>query len=335
MTSADKKKKVLLYNPAIGTMNEGDHIIFDSIMRQMKELFPDSNFYELPTQMPVSKRVLKWFKDIDLRFVCGTNLLKNNMLVEWGRYRPYFRGIRQWDINLKSRSLYGPVILMGCGWQKYQDGKDIFSEKLWQLLLDSKYEHSVRDSYTKEKLAEIGIKNVINTGCPTTWELTREHCLAIPENKADNVVTTITDYNKDETRDQRMMDTLSKLYNRVYVWLQGYEDEEYVRRMHLNENITVISGGVFAYDQLLENPNIEFVGTRLHGGIRALQKGRRTTFIAVDNRTIELGSNIGLNYLERKNILELEDYLSEKRSCRVKIPEKEIRRFKEQFGERD
>ena len=313
-------------------MNKGDHIIFDSVRTQVRDMFPDASFYELPTQMPISKRVLKWYSDIELRFVCGTNLLKNRMLYEMGRI-PHFRGVRQWDIERGSSSLYGPAILLGCGWQRYQEGHDRYSEKLWNTVLDSRHMHSVRDEYTKEKLAELGITNVLNTGCPTLWKLTREHCSKVPAGKASRVVTTVTDYLRDEKADQRMLDILCRNYDRVYIWLQGYDDGAYLRTLDFHSNMEVIGGDLDTYDRLLEEQDTEFAGTRLHGGIRALQHGRRATFVAIDNRTIEMGRNFGLNYLERSRVDSLDDYLKEDHQCEIELPDEEIKRFKAQFGD--
>ena len=323
--------KVILFNPAISSMNEGDHIIFDGVRSQINGMFPGYKQYELPTQMPVSKKVLDWYKDIELRFVCGTNILKNNMLCEWGRI-PHFKKFRQWDVNLCGANLYGPVILVGCGWQKYQNEKDLYSKLLWNKLLSTEYKHSVRDAYTQQKLSELGITNTINTGCPTLWSLTKEHCKEIPAEKANNVVTTITDYSQDLEKDQMMLNVLSKNYDSVYLWLQGYEDDLYAKLLSLPINCTVISGGLSEYDKLLgSEKDIEFVGTRLHGGIRALQHKKRTTFIAIDNRTIEMGDNFGLNYLRRTESDELEEYLLKPHKCNIVIPEKEIEEFKSQF----
>ena len=323
--------EIILYDPSIGSMNEGDTIIVDSASKQIQDMFPDSKYIILPTQMPVSKRVLKWFSNVDLRFVCGTNLLRNQMLYQWGGLRPHFSGIRQWDFSLKDIDLYGPAVLLGCGWQKYQNGKDRISEFLWHRILDSRYLHSVRDEYTAEKLAELGINNVLNTGCPTLWMLTPEHCREIPKDKAENVVTTVTDYCPDEKADQFMLNLLSENYKRVYIWLQGHEDDNYVKKLTLKSNVIVLNGGLEAYDRLLDTDDIEFVGTRLHGGIRALQHKKRATFIAVDNRTIEMGKNRGLVFLERESIKDLNDLINSEQVCSISIPKDNIDRFKEQF----
>ena len=60
-------------------------------------------------------------------------------------------------------------------------------------------------------LDSMGIK-AINTGCPTTWTLTPEHCCEIPIKKADNVVFTLTDYNQDTKNDPLLIELLLDNY---------------------------------------------------------------------------------------------------------------------------
>jgi polysaccharide pyruvyl transferase WcaK-like protein len=324
--------KIILFNPSIATMNEGDHIIYSCITREITEMFPNSKYYELPTQMPVSKRVLKWFSDIDIRFLCGTNIIQRGMVYDLGRHFPHFIGIRQWDLDILNLDMYKPIILFGCGWRMYQRINDSLSAKVWKKLLNPEYMHSVRDEYTKLQLEKMGITNVINTGCPTVWSLTKEFCDNIPRHKAENVVTTITDYGTNIGHDQKMLDTLADNYHCVYLWVQGYNDDKYMQQLELRKNIVLISGGLKQYDDLLNSDiDIEYVGTRLHGGVRALQHGRRTTFIAIDNRTIEMGKNLNFNMLHRDDINSLAEYLKADRESNIHIPEDRIRKFNMQF----
>ena len=53
------------------------------------------------------------------------------------------------------------------------------------------------DEYTKKKLESMGIRNVINTGCATLWQLTPDFCAGIPSHSASEAVTTLTDYRRD------------------------------------------------------------------------------------------------------------------------------------------
>ncbi|OOQ55580.1 hypothetical protein A0O00_01270 [Proteus mirabilis] len=68
------------------------------------------------------------------------------------------------------------LITLGVGWQYYQDKIDFLAQYFYRNNLSKDYILSVRDDYTMERLNSIGIKNIINTGCPTMWKLTEEHC---------------------------------------------------------------------------------------------------------------------------------------------------------------
>ena len=56
--------------------------------------------------------------------------------------------------------------------------------------------HSVRDSYTKKMLNSIGINNVVNTSCPTVWNITPDHLATIPDTKAKYVANHINSTTK-------------------------------------------------------------------------------------------------------------------------------------------
>ena len=43
-------------------------------------------------------------------------------------------------------------------------------------------------------------------------------------------------------------------------------------------------------DALIQDTECDYIGTRLHGGIRALQHGRRSLILSVDNRAVVLAS---------------------------------------------
>lgn len=327
-----KNKSVILYNPSIGSMNEGDHIIYNSASKYVKSIFSESRFVELPTQSVVSTKVLKWFNtDVDFKFVCGTNLLKYGMLIDKKRGFYRFRNVKQWEIPFWNSSLVGPCILLGCGWHHYQEHADVYSNILWNRILDHSYMHSVRDMYTKMRLADIGIENVIVTGCPTLWDLTTDFCAEIPTEKCDKVVTTLTNYNTDVVRDQIMLDLLSENYSLVKIWLQGHQDLHYIKKMSLRHNVKILFGGLDTFDKAMMDDSTEYVGTRLHGGIRALQLKRRSTIISIDNRAIEMGSDFNLNVFPRNEIKQISEYLSQRIVTDIKLPQKEIFEFSNQF----
>jgi polysaccharide pyruvyl transferase WcaK-like protein len=192
--------------------------------------------------------------------------------------------------------------------------------------------HSVRDQYTLSKLQQAGFKNVINTGCPTTWALTPEFCLEIPTRKASEVVTTITDYRRDPQRDNEMLAILSRNYDHVYLWLQGRHDEEYLQTLNIPENLTTIPASLKAYEEALRKGGVDYVGTRLHAGIHALNFKIRSIILAVDNRATEMGRDVNLPVMQRDIISEeLEKKINSDFATQIRINQESIDRFKVQF----
>ncbi len=316
-------KKIVLYNPSITTLNQGDNIIFESVERELGPALEEAFRVDVSTHLPMNRLFLRLLSDADYKFVCGTNLLRNTH----ERYR-------QWDIGLTNAAKVGPAILVGVGWQKVKHPLTLYSKAVYQRVLSRDYVHSVRDEFTAEQLRKIGFNNVINTGCPTLWKLTPEYCESIPITKADEVIFTLTDYNKDVAKDKMTVKCLKDAYSKVYLWLQGYGDYRYAKDLEILDQVELINPTVKAFDKVLTRDNVEYVGTRLHGGIRALQYGRRTMIIAVDDRALEKKKDINLPAVDRKMLdkSELMKLIFKPRTTEMKIHIKEIQEWKKQFN---
>lgn len=290
-------RRILYENPGIATFNLGDQIISDSIKKQLKPFFENDFIVEVSTRLPLNYYFGKRFKDFDYKFVLGSNILNPNRTFG---YR------KQWAISLFTTKMWGPAILVGAGWSTYSDYLSAGQKFLWKKVLHKTIQHSVRDRYTLEKMQQIGYSNVLYTGCPTMWCLSPKHCEQIPTHTSDEVVFTLTDYRQDHTQDKDFISALQKLYKQVYFWPQGILDMNYIRTLLDPDELSALSilpPSLESFDELLmENPNIEYIGTRLHGGIRALQKKRRALIISVDNRAKEINRDTGLPILERENI---------------------------------
>ncbi|PYF03254.1 polysaccharide pyruvyl transferase family protein [Ureibacillus chungkukjangi] len=315
-------KKITILDTSVGTLNMGDEIIVDSVNRELKKLFKERTMYiKLPTHERISRYSHRIINDSNFSFVAGTNLLssKHNLI----------RG-NQWRINLLDANKFKNVILMGVGWNNYQDNPNFYTNLVYKKALTEDYFHSVRDSYTKEKLKSIGITNVHNTGCPTMWELTKEHCSGIPKKKAESVVFTLTDYNKNPEKDSKMIEILNKNYNKVYFWIQGSEDYEYVNS--LSNSVIFVNPTLRSYDDLLESDeDLDYVGTRLHAGIRAMQKKRRSIIIGIDNRALEKQKDFSINVLERDDISNLEVLINNDILTDINLNMDSINAWREQF----
>lgn len=312
-------KKVTIFDTSIATMNIGDQIIMDAVNKELSDII-DSNFViRIPTHEKITEISIKKVKDSEWAFFGGTNAISSNM----DRYR-------QWKIGVKEALSFHNVILMGVGWWQYQDKPNAFTRFLLKNLLSKDYYHSVRDSYTYEKLKSIGMDNVINTGCPTTWCLTKEHCETIPEKKANKVITTLTDYYMDNEKDSQLLDTLTNYYEEVYLWVQGPGDYEYAKS--LNKNVKFINPSLKSYDLFLSNnEDLDYVGTRLHAGIRAMQHKRRSIIIAVDNRAVEMGKDSNLNVIKRSEQDKLDSLINNNFKTEVKVNYEAVNKWRAQF----
>lgn len=311
----------IIFDTSIGTTNLGDHIIMDAVNRIADKLFLDDFVINVPTHFAIHPKDLPTFRKYDTGIVGGTNLLKNNILRK-----------KQWKIGIKDLVvLRHKVVLLGVGWWQYQDKPvSAYTRLMYKVLFSTKYLHAVRDNYTLQKLAEIGIKNVINTGCPTVWGLDEPHCSQINPRKRDKVITTITDYMRDPVADRRMFEILKTHYSEVYVWIQGSKDQPYIES--LTSDVRYIAPKLSTFDQFLEDEPCEYVGTRLHAGIRALQKKRKAIIIGIDNRALEMRNDIGLNVLERQRIEQLEEKIHEELSVKLYLDTDAIQRWCAQFN---
>ncbi|KMW25705.1 hypothetical protein HMPREF0977_01568 [Clostridium sp. 1_1_41A1FAA] len=193
--------------------------------------------------------------------------------------------------------------------------------------------HSVRDSFTEQCLKDIGIKNVINTSCPTMWRLDEKLCSEIPQKKSKNVISTITDYSRDKENDSIMLDILIKNYESVSIWIQGQDDYEYLEELGYKGKLNVIPIGLERYDKFLkENNDIDYVGTRLHAGIRAMAYKCRSIVVSIDNRAEAISKDTGLPIIYREELKnKLEDMILSSFETKISLPNEKIDLWKRQF----
>ena len=309
---------ILLFDTALESSNLGDQIIMESVDRVLASLFPHASIARVPTHRFPRWNERRLMRGSTLRIVGGTNLLSSNMDV-----------YRQWRLHDRHIRSAADSILMGVGWWQYQDPPDDFTVDLLHRLLDHDYLHSVRDSYTERMLRAAGFTNVINTGCPTLWSLTTAHCAEIPTGPAHSVVATVTDYNMSPEDDAFLLQTLSEHYERVYLWGQSQTDIDYGRV--LNGTIVPVEPTLQAFDDLLAKTEIDYVGTRLHAGIRAIQRKRRALIIAIDNRATEMAKDFSINTIERREHQQLSAMIRSPLVTSIRVPRKAITAWKEQF----
>ena len=314
-----KNNIISIFDTSIASYNIGNQIIMDAVNLEINELFPESFIISLPVEDIKAKSRL-YNRISETTFVGGTNILNSDI-----------RKYRQWDLTLHNIIKLSNIVLLGCGWWQYEHKKTTIYTK-WAInrILSSKYIHSVRDEYTQKRLAKIGVKS-INTGCPTLWRITNKTINLIPEKKNKDVVITLTDYNKKIERDTRLLDICLSNYDNVFLFPQGTGDIKYIKDLGYDQKIKFISPQLTKYNEILESKEIDYIGTRLHAGIRALQKSVRAFIIGIDNRAKEMAHDFNIPVIDESNIANLEKWINEPYKLNLNIPFDNIKRWKEQF----
>ena len=110
--------------------------------------------------------------------------------------------------------------------------------------------------------------------------------------KGDCVLTSLNTYFPNKKLSGALLKTLRQQYRKVYFWIQNPADYAYAHQ--LDRDVIFLNPTLAALDDFLASqPGLDYVGNRLHAGIRALQHGIRTLIVEVDNRASMMGADFG------------------------------------------
>lgn len=307
-----------VFDTALDSDNLGDAIIMEAVWTIVRSLFPSDTFLSTPTHRRPTLRELGSGRKAAFSIVGGTNILKSRMLL---------RG--NWRITPLDYLTWRDVILLGVGWQHYDGTPDAVTRLFFRTVLARSGLHAVRDRYTYDRLHR-HIPNVVYTACPTMWELDGQRCRAIPARKARDAIFAVTYYRPAPEQDGRIFALLKRHYRNVFVWPQQALDLHYLRQIGISDFVP-IAPDLAAYDRVLDNEDVDFVGARLHGGIRALQRGRRALVIPVDNRATEISLSTDLPVASRDEPAAVERWITTPRATSIVLPVAAIEQWKAQF----
>ncbi|ASF38491.1 capsular biosynthesis protein [Halobacillus halophilus] len=319
-------ENVLLLDTSVGSLNKGDDIIMKCIKNHLKEITINDYLLTLPThvtpfqwyQVLRNSNRVKIYKEAKYKFVGGTNLLTMNMLTHFP----------QWNINLLNYQPLKGSVLLGVGAGKGET-MNRYTKILYKRVLSHEYIHSVRDERTKRFVEEIGLR-AINTGCPTLWALDKEFCKTIPTGKSRSVIFTLTHHSKDYVKDQLLIDTLLTNYSKVHFWIQDKKDLGYLQLFKGIEHIHIVSPTLEAFEETLKE-DVDYIGTRLHGGIFAMRHGKRSIIIGIDERARGMSETYNINMLDRIDMEKLEDKINSRFVTDINIKHKAIDQWLNQF----
>jgi len=312
-------RSITLLDTATASTNLGDQIIMEAVRGEIDEVCADAFQYSVVSHEWMGRRSRNLVGRADVAIVGGSNLLSSRM---W--FKPL------WKITPLQAFRASEIVLMGCGWYQDQYAADVYSRWLFKRVLSKRYLHSVRDSQAERMLKGAGVPNVINTGCPTLWRLTPEACAAIPRTKARQVVTTLNTYIPNPSADRELLAVLREHYDRIWFWTQTREDYEYARGIF--PDMEFLPPSLSALDRLLEREqDLDYVGNRLHAGIRAMQKGRRSVIVEIDNRARSMSEDFDVPTVARRDMEKLRAMIAGPFETRIKLPAQAIERWRDQL----
>lgn len=321
--------KIILYNPAGGTLNSGDFIIEKYLKEEMHYLLSNAIVAEIGTHLPIAHMYQNAKKNITrkacdeatYKFLCGSSMIKTSLL----RLSP------DWSLTLSSCPYYRNSIAIGIGMGDNASHCDPYTKYIYKKIFSKDYIHSTRDEKTKLFLEGLGLK-AINTGCPTLWGLTENFCKQIPLKRKRKVIFTLT-YNSPSPKDRILLDILLTEYDELYFWVQGYGDLDYLKSITDITNIHIIGHSLSSYEEILNSDkDFDYVGTRLHAGIFAIRHAVRSIIITIDNRAEDMKKTYNLPIIQRNFIEEeLKNYINSEFETNIQVPADRIDTWKEQF----
>lgn len=305
---------ITIIDTSFGTWNLGDEIIMEAVNKTLYEMFPDTRVFRIPCHEALSRRSYYFLRKSELCFIGGTNILAS----------------KGWRLRWFDPLFLKNALCLGVTWGGERTSPVAKDRLLLRRVLGRGKLHSVRDRYTKQLLEQMGIPSVY-TACPTMWNLSPAHCDMIPKEPAQKVAFALTGYRQDPVADRTMINILRKHYRALHFFPQGHGDDEYLRQLGADD-VRVIAPNLRSFDHFLANEHVDYVGSRLHGGIRALQFKKRSLVIGVDHRSVEIGKDTGLSVLRRGEIHKLDEWIKKPVRTQITLPDAEIANWKGQFS---
>lgn len=281
--------------------NIGDEIIYTYLSRELKSMFPLSEQYNFPLHDSLNRYHKSILDRCEFIFVTGSNFLT-----------PRFDSQRKAILSLDSLGLKNRIILMGGGWSNIlNSGLDRKTLLLYSRLMSKDSIHSVRDSFTLDKLSVVS-NNIVNTSCPTMWSLSEtEYCR---RNFTEDCLFTLTDYNIHTVNDSDFIELLLKNFKTLHFFPQGRHDSLYLKSLDIfkknDHRFNFLQRKLNSLNELISQKSISYVGTRLHCGIHTLNHSIDSLILEVDNRARFISNDTNLPVIKRGDIKSMISWLN-------------------------
>ena len=310
-----------LLDTSIASDNIGDEIIMEAVRRETRRLAPHAYWTTSSTHDGLGPFGRGQVERADWVILGGTNGLYSRFQGE---------GMVSWTLRGEELSLLkGKLVLWGVGAQGRGESLDPRQGNLLGSLLADAVPHGVRDRSAQLLLEKLG-KNSTWVGCPTLWtQAGRE--IGSPE-RPGTVCLALTAHRPNRLKDRELLGQLRRVYHRFCFWPQQPRDLDYFRALMGPEEakaVEVLPPNLEALDEFLRTTDADYVGTRVHGGIRAIAHGRWSVLLGIDHRAEEVGGSVGIPVLPREAVGELGNLLARHEPYRIELPAEALQRFRE------
>jgi len=322
--------KICLFDPGIEdhngspSANLGDLIIQEAVKRELNSACGNCETVHISSHVFPTPEQISLARNCSLIFAGGTNLLGSQMNV-----------YKQWKVSFRQQIKLKKSVLIGVGWERYQDEPNFYTKFILNFVLSRKLFHSVRDSYTKAKLQSAGIRNVLNTGCPTMWPLMNIKSEDYPLEKAENVLLMLTDYSKKPDLDKKLLELVASRYKKIFFWPQGRSDLEYFSELRANNNFPffTLEHSIASFENFLNSGvSFDYIGTRLHGGVKCLLSKKRSLILEIDNRAAEIAKDTKISTAKRADFEYINRWIDAPSTTNIKLDSDTIRLWRSQFS---
>jgi hypothetical protein len=304
--------------------NLGDLIIQDAVRHHLADLVGGREVLAVPTHTELTPEGRRRLSAAKIKLVGGTNILSSRM--------GWLNRTNQWKVNMLDALALRGSVLMGCGWQNYQEAASFRAKLFYRIALHGQLPHSLRDQYSAGMLGQAGFTNVLNTNCVTMWNFADHDWSRYPVAKAERALIMATDYRKDPENDRRFIETVQRAYGSVYAWPQGPEDAPYLREVGFQGEF--LSRSLASLDTFIRSTDsFDYLGTRLHGGIRCMQNYRRALIIEVDNRATEIARDTHLPTVARDDFDRMEAWIAGEPAPKLQLQTTAVQRWKSEVRE--
>ena len=310
---------VTVADPSLGSWNVGDEVIANSALDVLRDGLAGYRVHRISTHVYPGLRPLRFIRASRCALVFGSNLLGPGV-----RSR---RPLTPWRVTTLDATVNrGKYVLMGVGW--------ITADRPWtrgvaaktRALLSPELIHSVRDEHSAERLHEIGVDNHLLTGCPTTWKLDQ---VDVRRSRGERAVVALNGASDDPRFVKRFAGLVADRYEQVAFFPQMPRDLTLVP--HLPRSWEVIGPNLWNLERALCQGEVDYLGTRLHAGIRAMQLGVRAFIVQTDHRAGSVCSVVQLRTFTKDELDEVGDLVDTDFENRAIPPRETINRYLAQF----